>query len=59
MFGGNLVLFHRHLRTLGLLENAEQSIFYRSDEEFAHFLEAHQDSLALTPVSYYGHPSLR
>lgn len=56
MFGDNMVILHAILRRGGVLENLEQSIFYRTDEQLAEFREANKDSLALvySPTADYG-----
>lgn len=51
MFGDNMVLLHWNLHKAGWLEKPEESIFYRTDEEFKAFLEktCSKPSLSLIP----------
>jgi hypothetical protein len=47
MLGDNLTLLHYNLRCAGLADKAEQSMCYKSQEEFQRFVKDRSDSLAL------------
>lgn len=47
MFGDNLVMLHYNMRKADMLEEAEKSIFYRTDEQYGQFLKDTKFSLSL------------
>lgn len=52
LFGDNLIVLHYNLRQAKLLPNPQDSVFYRSDEQYAQFAKEHDKSLML-----YGEPA--
>ncbi len=52
MFGDNLIQLHHAMREAGMIEDGEGSHFYRSDEQYAAWLEQVKMTLAIDPQRY-------
>jgi hypothetical protein len=52
LFAANLIQLHHDLRAAGMIEGGEDSHFYRTDEQYAAWLEEIKMTLALDPRQY-------